>query len=114
MEQLQTIEKEAYALELTQKEFIDTRDHLDQKKIERTELEMKYQASFVPPYLSSVKLMSFVFLSVCKSSYQTLKKNWNAHNNTPKISGLPVNRRLSDCNASMKKWFSTAVTMKSR
>ncbi|ETW85632.1 hypothetical protein HETIRDRAFT_309393 [Heterobasidion irregulare TC 32-1] len=46
LEQLQTIEKEAYALELTQKEFIDTRDHLDQKKIERTELEMKYQASF--------------------------------------------------------------------
>ncbi|THH10174.1 hypothetical protein EW146_g8456 [Bondarzewia mesenterica] len=41
LEQLQTIEKEVYAVENTQKEHIDTRDHHDQKKIERTELEMR-------------------------------------------------------------------------
>ncbi|TFY65685.1 hypothetical protein EVG20_g5406 [Dentipellis fragilis] len=41
VEQLQTIEKEVRALEISQKELGDTKDHLDEKKIERTELEMR-------------------------------------------------------------------------
>lgn len=41
VEQLQTSEKEMQSLEAVQKELADTRDSLDQKKIERTELELR-------------------------------------------------------------------------
>ncbi|KAA1478749.1 hypothetical protein DENSPDRAFT_875827 [Dentipellis sp. KUC8613] len=41
VEQLQIIEKEVRALETSRKELGDTKDHLDEKKIERTELEMR-------------------------------------------------------------------------
>ncbi|KAH9951445.1 Nuf2 family-domain-containing protein [Amylocystis lapponica] len=41
VEQLQTIEKEMRALDTSQKELVDLKDHLDQKKGERTELLMK-------------------------------------------------------------------------
>ncbi|OCH95255.1 hypothetical protein OBBRIDRAFT_822977 [Obba rivulosa] len=41
VEQLQTIEKEMHALDISQKELIDQKDQLDQKKGERNELLMK-------------------------------------------------------------------------
>ncbi|KAI0060855.1 hypothetical protein BV25DRAFT_1827411 [Artomyces pyxidatus] len=41
VEQLQSIEKEVRSLEASQKELADTRDSLDDKRIERTELELR-------------------------------------------------------------------------
>lgn len=41
VEQLQTIEKETNALDASHKELTDLRDHLDLKKSERNELQMK-------------------------------------------------------------------------
>ncbi|TFY79879.1 hypothetical protein EWM64_g4131 [Hericium alpestre] len=43
VEQLQTIEKEVRALELSQREVADSKDNSDEKKIERTELEMRHE-----------------------------------------------------------------------
>jgi kinetochore protein Nuf2 len=53
VEQLQTIEKEVLSLETSQKELADLKDHLDGKKIERNELQMKQD---VRPLLSFQKL----------------------------------------------------------
>ena len=41
VEQLQTIEKEVLLLETSQKQLGDLKDHMDDKKIERNELQMK-------------------------------------------------------------------------
>ncbi|KAF5323342.1 hypothetical protein D9611_005820 [Ephemerocybe angulata] len=43
VEQLQTIEKEVKALQRSQKELAEAKDHLDDKKIERNELKMKQE-----------------------------------------------------------------------
>ncbi|KAG6811487.1 hypothetical protein H0H92_007179 [Tricholoma furcatifolium] len=43
IEQLQTIEKEVRALQASQKELADLRDHLDVKNIERNELKLRRQ-----------------------------------------------------------------------
>lgn len=41
VEQLQTIEKEVHLLEASKKEVMDLNDHLDNRKVERSELQMR-------------------------------------------------------------------------
>jgi len=43
VEQLQTVEKEIHSLESSQKELADLKDHMDGKKIERSELNLKHE-----------------------------------------------------------------------
>jgi kinetochore protein Nuf2 len=43
VEQLQAIEKEVRSLERSQKELASLRDHLDDKKVERSELHLKQE-----------------------------------------------------------------------
>ena len=43
VEQLQVVEREVMALEQSQKELAEVKDHLDDKKIERNELRMKQE-----------------------------------------------------------------------
>jgi kinetochore protein Nuf2 len=46
VEQLQTVEKEIRSLETSQKELADLKDHMDGKKIERSELNLKHEVCF--------------------------------------------------------------------
>ena len=59
VEQLQTIEKEVLSLDTSQKQLGDLKDHMDDKKIERSELQMKldvrpilFLAHFLPVHHS--------------------------------------------------------------
>jgi hypothetical protein len=47
VEQLQTVEKEIQSLETSQKELADLKDHMDGKKIERSELNLKHEVCFL-------------------------------------------------------------------
>lgn len=60
IEQLQLIEKESNALDVSQKALADLRDQLDQKKGERLELEMRREVC-LPLYLPSVLLLASHF-----------------------------------------------------
>lgn len=43
VEQLQTIEREVRSLQVSQKELVELKDHLDDKKIERNELTLRQE-----------------------------------------------------------------------
>ena len=57
IEQLQLIEKESNALDVSQKALADLRDQLDQKKGERLELEMRREVC-LPLHLPSFPLLT--------------------------------------------------------
>jgi kinetochore protein Nuf2 len=46
VEQLQTIEREVQSLQVSQKELVELKDHLDDKKIERNELTLRQEVKY--------------------------------------------------------------------
>jgi kinetochore protein Nuf2 len=56
VEQLQTVEKEVQSLEASQKELADLKDHLDEKKIERSELNLKHEVCLPPSFPYTINL----------------------------------------------------------
>jgi len=55
VEQLQVVEKEVLSLELSQKELADTKDHLDEKRVERIELHMKREVWYFMPWQLAIR-----------------------------------------------------------
>jgi len=55
VEQLQVVEKEVLSLELSQKELADTKDHLDEKRVERIELHMKREVWYFMPWQLTIR-----------------------------------------------------------
>lgn len=63
VEQLQTIEKEVISLETSQKQLSDLKDHMDDKKIERSELQMKQDVCSPSPLPLCLSLISLPLAS---------------------------------------------------
>jgi kinetochore protein Nuf2 len=49
LDQLRTMEKDIQALDIAKKNLTTTKDLVDQKKIERTELELRIEVYNTPP-----------------------------------------------------------------
>lgn len=102
VEQLQTIEREVRSLQVSQKELVELKDHLDDKKIERNELtlrqEVKSRSFVVECYLVDI------FYSVWRSNSQMRTTNWKEHRSTRKTKSWPVRERSSACNVNTMRW----------
>lgn len=81
------------SLEISQKELADLKDHLDGKKIERSELQMKQDVLPLPSLLYCVLIQSLLNTSASANNYSTRKRNSNGLKSTPRTSGWHLNKR---------------------
>ena len=102
MEQLQSVEKEVGMLEASERELADLKDHLDNKKIEKSELNLKQEVGRLHPFFLPPDSFS---ISVSINNYPMPMTNLIVHNDMLMRSGSQVKRRSRGYRRSMRRWL---------